>query len=84
MYRMKTRSSIPKVVVPVPKVKKPKALVLRKLSVLRDEMKLPGSGIYAFLPFENIDANKSAVYKIGMTEKQISHRIEQYRERSSI
>ena len=58
--------------------KGPKNLVVKKVSALRDEMKLPGSGMYSFLPFENIDKNKSAVYKIGMTEKHIYERLEQY------
>jgi hypothetical protein len=55
-----------------------KAQILRKNSVIKDELKLHGSGLYCFLPFENSDKNGKSVYKIGLTIKQVHERVEQY------
>ena len=37
----------------------------RKINVLKDELKISGSGLYAFMPFENVDEKNKAVIKIG-------------------
>ena len=38
----------------------------KKITVVRDELKLTGGGLYCYMPFERIDKNKKAVFKIGM------------------
>lgn len=37
----------------------------RKINILKDELKITGAGLYAFLPFENLDTKDKAVIKIG-------------------
>jgi hypothetical protein len=49
----------------------------KKHSVIRDELKLKGGGLYCFLPFNRIDKNKKAVFKIGLAIN-FTHRTEQY------
>ena len=38
----------------------------KKLSVVGDELKLKKGGLYCYMPFENVDANHKAVFKIGL------------------
>ena len=38
----------------------------RKVTVIRDELKLKGGGLYCYMPFERLDQHKKAVFKIGM------------------
>jgi hypothetical protein len=50
-----------------------------KHNVLHDELKIKGkSGIYCFLPYEQLDKQKKAVFKIGMTSRDFTDRIEEY------
>jgi hypothetical protein len=49
-----------------------------KKTVVRDELNVKGGGLYAFLPFEKLDKNKKALFKIGIATKSINHRTEQY------
>ena len=49
----------------------------KKHSVLRDDLNLKGGGIYCFLPFENLDKHKKAVFKIGLAIN-FNHRTENY------
>ena len=49
----------------------------RKHSVIKDELKLKGGGMYCFLPFNRIDKHKKAVFKIGLAIN-FSSRTEQY------
>ena len=39
---------------------------MSKHTVLRDELKVKGGGIYCFLPYERLDKHKKAVFKIGL------------------
>jgi len=48
-----------------------------KYTVIRDELKLKGGGLYAFMPFEKLDANNKAVFKIGLA-LDLSNRTENY------
>ncbi len=50
----------------------------KKATVVRDELNLKGGGLYCFLPFERIDKNKKAVFKIGLATNSFNTRIEQY------
>lgn len=49
----------------------------KKHSVIRDELKLKGGGLYCFLPYNRIDKNKKAVFKIGLAIN-FNNRTEQY------
>jgi hypothetical protein len=50
-----------------------------KFTVANDELKLKGkNGLYCFLPYENLDKNKKAVFKVGMTTQDFANRIENY------
>ena len=52
---------------------------IKKYNVLHDELKIKGrSGIYCFLPYETLDKDKKAVFKIGMTSRDFADRIEEY------
>lgn len=49
-----------------------------KYTVVNDELRLkPESGLYCFLPYERLDGEKKAVFKVGLTSQDISNRIEQ-------
>jgi hypothetical protein len=50
----------------------------KKMTVVRDELKVKGAGLYCYMPFEEIDAHKKAVFKIGIATKSINSRTEQY------
>ena len=43
----------------------------KKHSVLVDELKIKGGGIYCFLPFSTVDEHHKAVFKIGIAKKLI-------------
>jgi hypothetical protein len=49
----------------------------RKVSVIRDELKISGGGLYCFLPFDNLDKDKKSIFKIGLAN-DFSHRVEGY------
>ena len=49
----------------------------KKHSVLVDELKIKGGGIYCFLPFSTVDEHHKAVFKIGIAKK-FNNRGEQY------
>jgi hypothetical protein len=49
----------------------------KKVTVIRDELKIKGGGLYAFLPFDNLDKNHNAVFKIGLA-LNLNKRVEQY------
>ena len=49
----------------------------KKHSVIRDELKLSGGGLYCFMPFNRIDKHKKAVFKIGLAIN-FTHRTENY------
>ena len=52
---------------------------IKKYNVLHDELKIRGrSGIYCFLPYETVDKEGKAVFKIGMTTRDFAVRIEEY------
>jgi T5orf172 domain len=52
---------------------------IRKYNVSHDELFLKGrSGLYCLLPFERLDENKSAVFKVGRTSQDLASRIENY------
>ncbi len=38
----------------------------KKVTVVRDELKLRGGGLYCYMPFERLDKDKKAVFKIGL------------------
>jgi hypothetical protein len=38
----------------------------KKVTVIRDELQLKGGGLYCYMPFERLDKDKKAVFKIGM------------------
>ena len=50
----------------------------KKITVLRDELKIKGSGLYCYMPFERLDKNKKAVFKIGLATNSFNQRLEQY------
>ena len=49
----------------------------KKHTVVRDELKIKGGGLYCFLPFNRIDKNKKAIFKIGLA-MNINSRTENY------
>lgn len=49
----------------------------KKITVI-DELDIKGSGVYCFLPFEKLDKNKKAVFKIGIATRSFKNRVEQY------
>ena len=49
----------------------------KKATVVRDELKLKGGGLYCYMPFERLDKHKKAVFKIGMAT-DFNHRTEGY------
>jgi hypothetical protein len=52
---------------------------VKKYNVCHDELFLKGkNGLYCLLPFERLDENKKAVFKVGMTSQDLATRIEQY------
>jgi T5orf172 domain len=52
---------------------------IKKYNVAHDELFLKGrSGVYSMLPYERLDENKSAVFKVGRTSQDLASRIENY------
>ena len=49
----------------------------KKVTVVRDELGLKGGGIYAYLPFYNLDSSGNAVFKVGLAI-DFNQRTEQY------
>ena len=49
----------------------------KKATVVRDELKINGSGLYCILPFANLDKDEKAVFKVGLAIN-LNHRIESY------
>src|SRR5271156_3815319 len=56
----------------------PKALVVKKKSVIRDDLKLDGKGIYCFLLYSNLDRHNKTIFKIGQTTTSFAKRNENY------
>ena len=50
---------------------------MTKFTVIRDELKLTGGGLYCFMPFAKLDRHKKAVFKIGLA-LDLSNRTENY------
>jgi T5orf172 domain len=52
---------------------------VKKYTVCRMELKIKDlNGLYAFLPFECLDKNNKAVFKVGMTANDLQDRLENY------
>lgn len=51
---------------------------MTKYTVIKDELKLSGGGLYCFMPFEKLDKHKKAVFKIGLASGDLSKRTENY------
>ena len=52
---------------------------MNKPRVIRDELLIDKKGgVYAFMPFDNIDGDKKAVFKIGITMGDFNERVESY------
>jgi T5orf172 domain len=52
---------------------------IKKYNVCHDELFLKGkNGLYCLLPFERLDSNKKAMFKVGMTSQDVASRIENY------
>lgn len=52
---------------------------VKKYNVAHDELFLKGkNGLYCLLPFERLDEEKKAVFKVGMTSQDLASRIENY------
>lgn len=52
---------------------------VKKYNTCHDELFIKNkNGLYCFLPFERLDKNKKAVFKVGMTTQDQSSRIENY------
>lgn len=51
---------------------------VKKYNVSHDELFLKGNGLYCLLPFEKLDSNKKAVFKVGMTSQDVASRFENY------
>lgn len=49
----------------------------KKWTVVRDELGIKGSGLYAFMPFYNLDDDGNAIFKVGMT-LDFNQRVESY------
>jgi len=60
------------------KKKKKKNLTGRKHTVLQDELNIKGSGIYCLMPYEQLDKQKKAVFKVGMAVDSFRKRMEQF------
>ena len=52
---------------------------IKKHNVTHNELFLKGkNGLYCLLPFEKLDKQKNAVFKVGMTSQDLAGRIENY------
>jgi hypothetical protein len=52
---------------------------IRKYNVCHDELFLKQkNGLYCLLPFEKLDSNKKAIFKVGRTSQDVASRIENY------
>ena len=50
----------------------------KKISLIRDELKITGGGLYCFMPFEKLDSHKKAIFKVGYTTTSIDKRGDDY------
>lgn len=54
-------------------------VTVKKYNVAHDELFLKGkNGLYCLLPFERLDSNKKAIFKVGRTSQDVASRIESY------
>ena len=54
-------------------------VTVKKYNVAHDELFLKGkNGLYCLLPFERLDSNKKAIFKVGRTSQDVATRIENY------
>jgi T5orf172 domain len=52
---------------------------IKKYNVCHNELFLKGkNGLYCLLPFEKLDLDKKAIFKIGRTSQDVASRIENY------
>lgn len=51
---------------------------MSKHSVVQDELRIRGAGVYCIMPYEKKDEKGNCLFKIGMTAKSFKDRIEQY------
>jgi T5orf172 domain len=52
---------------------------VKKYNVAHNELFLKGkNGLYCLLPFEKLDSNKKAIFKVGMTSQDVASRLENY------
>ena len=49
----------------------------KKYTIVNDELKIKGGGLYCYLPFGNLDKHKKAIFKVGMA-LNFNSRTEQY------
>ena len=50
----------------------------KKFKVVKDDLNIKGSGMYCFLPYEQLDEHHKGVFKVGMTIGPFEKRTEQY------
>ena len=50
----------------------------RKHSVIKDDLKIVGSGLYCFLPFDRLDKHQKGIFKVGYTTVTINSRADDY------
>ena len=50
----------------------------RKYTVIEDELNIKGTGLYCIMPFEYLDENNKALFKIGLTTRSFKDRMENY------
>lgn len=55
-----------------------KKLTGKKHSVLVDDLKIKGSGLYCFYPYDKLDDNNKGVFKIGLATTSFNRRLDQY------
>ena len=57
----------------------PVEVTVRKCIIAHDELFLKGkNGFYCLLPFEKLDNNNKAIFKVGMISQNVATRIENY------
>ena len=49
----------------------------KKYTVIRDELKIKGGGLYCFLPYANLDKFHKSIFKVGLADN-FNKRNEQY------
>ena len=55
-----------------------KKLILKKNSVIRDDLKIKNRGLYVFMLYANVDRSKKTIFKLGQTTKSFHERVEHY------